>query len=127
MSNKLSIRRLVENEAIFRQHNENVAKGLAALDDLAAFEGDAAPDTNELSLNFYCECSDENCRLRIPVKLDEYLKIHHNRARFVVVPGHEVSSLEKVVIKSPKYFVVEKFVTAPEYPKNLNKTDISNV
>jgi len=85
------------------------------------------PDSNELLLRFYCECSDENCRLRIPVKLDEYVKIHQNRARFVVIPGHEVRSLEEVVIKTPDYYVVEKFVEAPEHPEKLNKTDVSNI
>jgi len=127
MSDKSSVRRLVENEAIFRQHNEKAAKGLEDLDKLAAFEGDAAPDTDGLSLKFYCECSDENCRLRIPVKLDEYVSIHRNRARFVVVPGHEVSSLEKVVTKTNEFFVVEKFVAAPEHPEKLNETDVTNV
>jgi hypothetical protein len=127
MIDKSSLRRLVENEAVFRQHNEKAQHSLMALDMLAAQEGDVAPDTGELVLHFYCECSDENCRQRVAVKVDEYANIHRNRQCFVVVPGHEVNAIEKVVTRTPAYMVVEKFADAPEQPQKLNKTAVNNV
>jgi len=127
MIDELSVRRLVENEAVFRQRNEEVEQGLKELEELAASLGDKVPDANDLELQFYCECADENCRLRFPVKLEEYADIHQNRRYFMVVPGHELMSIEKIVVKTPNYYVVEKHVDAPEQPQKLNKTEVSNV
>lgn len=127
MTQKSSVRRLVENEAVFRSHNENVQQGLKKLNDIASSEGYSATNTDGLSLQLYCECSDENCTLRIPLKIDAYGDIHKNRQHFVVIPGHEFNSIEKVVIKKPAYYVVEKFAEAPENPHKLNKTKVTNV
>jgi len=126
MTNKLSIRRMVENEAIFRQQNESIQKSLEELDQLATSDGQPITDKDELILHFYCECSDENCRSRIPIKLKEYADIHKQRRCFVLLPGHEVDLLEKITKKTNDYFVVEKLIIPPERPQKLNQTDIDN-
>ena len=127
MNDKASARRLVENEAVFRQYNEKVQLSLEKLDELAISEGYIAPDTSKLTLQFYCECSDENCMLRIPFHVNQYAKIHKNRRHFVVVPSHEVILIEKVITMTPNYFVVKKFTNAPEQPQKLNSTETNNV
>jgi len=65
--------------------------------------------------------------LRLPITLAEYTSIHEDRQCFVVVPGHEVVAIEKVVMKAPQYTVVEKFIDAPEHPQKLNETAVNNV
>lgn len=127
MSIKLSERRLIENEMIFRRANESIVGGLDDLDALNIEEG--TPDlirTEDMVLHFLCECSDEDCLARIPLKLSVYQKIHENRHAFIVRPKHVVHKIEKVIQAHEKYSVVEKNNSVPEPTKKLNKTSIQN-
>lgn len=122
-----SERRQIENEMIFRRANEVVGD---ALDDLDAMHiADDNPqfirDTN-LSLDFKCECSDENCDERISIKLTEYQKIHINRDTFVVKLDHEVDPIEQVISTGTDYSVVMKNNFTKEPGTELNKTQIDN-
>lgn len=106
----MSVRRLVENELIFRQSNERVAKGFINLKHVAAAEAaDWLPDVNAPFL-FYCECSNMNCRERIKLKPEVYLKLHKNRSQFVILPGHALPEIERTVRSDKKFVVVEKFI-----------------
>lgn len=126
-SKAVSTRRQVENEAIFREHNEVVNEGLNDLKELAEKKGFDSSDKNEvLELHFYCECSDENCRKRIVLPIALYTAIHRNRSAFIVLPHHEVKSIEKVIGKHSDYYIVEKYLNAPEHPIDLHETDIHN-
>lgn len=128
MNNSKSERRLTENEAIFREQNERVQKGLDELEALARETGQmehvSAPDGK---LSFYCECADENCTKRVHLTLQEYRKVHQNRKCFSIVPGHENLSIERVVERESRYYVVQKAQTPPESPEDLNPTNGSNV
>jgi hypothetical protein len=123
----ISERRMVENEAIFREINEEVQKGFNKLQRMANDEGQEdlieVPNT---PLEYYCECSDENCRERIKLKLSEHTKIHKNRSAFVLKVGHHVDSIEKVLEKMPGYYIVEKYSDPPESPGTLNVTSVDN-
>ncbi len=125
-----SERRLAENEVIFRQLNEKVIEGVKETNRLALEDnqpeymikktGDYGP------LHFYCECSDENCRLRLPIDYKTYEKIHAQRNQFIVAPGHDTKTVENVISKTPRYWIIRKQVLPPETGKTLHPTTIDN-
>lgn len=130
MGETSSERRLAENEAIFRQINEQVQAGYDETNRLAQEDNQPEFMVSNISgttpLQFYCECADENCAMRFPISPLEYQEIHQNRKHFTVVPGHEVLSVEKVVARKPAYIVVEKNVQPPEDPKVMHPTSVGN-
>lgn len=99
---KVSKRRLAENEVIFRQANLDIKE---FLDDAGAAHNTLIP--------FFCECSDPNCRGRIELSAAAYQRLHQNRRQFVVIPGHEIPAIENVVVQDVRYFVVEKSGSMP--------------
>lgn len=120
-------RRQIENEMIFRRINEKVGDDLGALDAMHIEDGNLHLINDEdLLLRFKCECSDENCDVRIPIKLSEYQAIHTNRDTFVVLPDHQVDPIEKVIKKMPTYHVVRKNNSTSEPSDVLNDTTIDN-
>jgi transcription initiation factor TFIID subunit TAF12 len=125
-----SERRLAENEAIFRQLNEQVNAGFDETNKLAQEDNQpefvVTPHHDDSPIQFFCECADENCTDRITVTLIKYQEIHKNRNDFMVVPGHEVTSVEKILLEQPDYSVVEKNAEPPENPETLHPTSIDN-
>ena len=120
-------RRQIENEMIFRRLNEKVGDDLGALDAMHIEEGNIELIADkDMVLRFKCECSDENCAVRIPIQLSEYQLIHTDRDTFVVLPDHQVDPIEKVLKETPEYNVVKKNNSTPEPGKELNKTLIDN-
>lgn len=119
--------KLIENEAKFREVNESVGASFDELEQQANERGWAGfvslPDD---PIFFYCECSDENCNQRLPIKLKAFNKIHEKRNRFIIIPGHEAVAVERVISVSKDYSIVEKFITPPEHVESLHKTDIDN-
>jgi 16S rRNA C1402 (ribose-2'-O) methylase RsmI len=123
----LSERRMVENEAIFRESNEKLQKTFNKLKQIAKEDGqEHLVEELDTALEFYCECSDENCYKRVKLTLSEHTRIHKNRSRFTVIGGHEVDSIEKVIEKKPDYYIVEKYSDPPESPGTLNATSVDN-
>ncbi len=90
-------RRLIENEIIARTNNRKagVAIDLVSLD----FK----------TVNFFCERSVAPCKEHILMSVDDYTKIHEHHNRFMVIPGHDKSSVEFVKEKESEYWVVEKY------------------
>lgn len=120
-------RRQIENEMIFRRSNEKVGDGLDALDAQHIEDGDLDLIRNEdPELYFKCECSDENCSVRIPMLLNEYQDIHTNRDTFIVKTGHQVGPIEAVLMVTPGYNIVKKNNSIPEPSGGLNSTSIDN-
>ncbi len=127
MSISLAEQRQIENEMIFRRANEKVGSSLDSLDAMHLEDGN--PEfvwDDDIVLHFKCECSDENCDARIPIKLSAYQKIHKNRDSFIIKPKHQVKSIEKVILTKSDYSVVEKNNSTPEPSDTLNKTSIDN-
>ena len=118
-------RHLVENEVIFRQRNQKISKDLETLAKEAKKEGMALHDHSDLPLHFYCECSDETCTKRIVLKPSTYEKLHKNSSQFLIRPGHQVVSIERLVKAEPKYLVVEKYLTPPKKVAKLHATDFN--
>lgn len=127
MSETMSKRRLAENEVIFRQANQKVAKGFKKLKEVAN-EDMTKEWLHRLDepVPFFCECSDEKCHKRIKLKPSEYDRLHQNNSQFVLYPGHNIASLERIVRSEDQYIVVEKFITPPETVTKLNKTNLDH-
>lgn len=131
MNKKPSERRLVENQVLFRQRNEKIAQDLAALKKAAAAEGHEKIAQNveqhiDKPLHFYCECADEKCRQRIVLKPSEYQELHQNSSQFVLLPGHNLPGMERVVLSRDAFIIVEKYETPPSAPDALNATTLDN-
>lgn len=127
MNIPLAEQRQIENEMIFRRANEAVGSGLDDLDAMHVEDGNThlVRDDGEL-LHFRCECSDENCDSRIPIKLSTYQTIHENRDSFIIKLKHQVTNIEKVILTEETYSVVEKNNTMAEPDDDLNETTINN-
>jgi len=120
-------RRQIENEMIFRRANEKVGDDLQTLDAMHVEDGNIHLLSDEdLMLRFKCECSDENCSVRIPMLLSEYQNIHTDRNTFIVMPNHQVDPIEKVIKESAAYNVVRKNNSTPEPSDDLNNTTVNN-
>jgi hypothetical protein len=127
MDMPISERRQIENEMIFRRVNEKVG------DDLDSLDAKHIEDDNlhliwddTILLNFKCECSDEDCDKRIPIKLSVYKKIHENRDAFIIKLKHQVKEIEKVILTEDNYSVVEKNNFTAEPSDTLNSTTVNN-
>lgn len=121
-------RRQIENEMIFRRANEKVGIGLDEIDAMHVRDGDLdLVRIDDIVLHFKCECSDENCTARIPVKLSVYKKIHLNRDSFIIKLKHQVNAIEKVIFSDSEYSVVRKNNSTSDPTGELNITTIDNV
>jgi hypothetical protein len=112
-ANNRSQERRAENEVAFKQRNEKVKDLAKALLDRDSQEN--------LTLNFYCECSDETCKDEIAIPLEEFEHMRENHRQFLVKAGHEQADIETIA-KRREYFVVEKFNMPPPTDGKLNRT-----
>lgn len=120
-------RKQIENEMIFRRINEKLGTDMDALDQMHIEDGNPQFVHDDLLLlEFKCECSDENCSVRIPLKLSKYREIHVDRSAFIVKADHQVDEIEKVIQREDGYNVVLKTNTTREPGDVLNKTTIDN-
>jgi hypothetical protein len=88
----ISRQRLKHNEAVFRAVNEEI-------DDLGTSGG---------GNSYVCECADDACTATIRLPHAEYTRIRSQRNHFIVKPGHEVPTIERVVERAPDHLVVDK-------------------
>ena len=93
--------RMAKNEALFRSINERVK-------DVAPRFEDAIGGMAPARLNFVCECGLEGCFEMIPMTRAEYEAVRAHPTRFVIAPGHETPSVERVVRTDGGYAIVEK-------------------
>ena len=87
---------LAPNEDLFRQINENIQE-------IATKHG---KDTH--AYEFLCECSDPTCSERVHATLAEYRQVREHSDRFIVVKGHVVKEIERVVESAHDHVVIEK-------------------
>jgi hypothetical protein len=117
-------RRLVENEAIFRELNSRMQKSLNKSDkNLSTVHSTHTNRSETTPMYFFCECSDEKCQKQIKISSKDYDKIHKDTSKFILVPGHEIGKIENVVEKHPEYYVVRKNLEPPKHPNRLNPTN----
>ena len=91
--------RLAKNEAIFREVNERVEE---VADDFA--DG----DEEDQLIGFVCECARRECTESIEATRAQYEAVRSNRLRFLLLPGHEDDSVERVVERTERFVVVVK-------------------
>jgi hypothetical protein len=127
MPDSVSERRLVENEVMSRKPNLKVSRDFDNLKRIAEEDSQAhlLPD-DDPNILFLCECSDEKCKTRIKLKKSTYDELHKNSKRFLLVPGHNIPSIERIVKSEKNYMVVEKFITPPKDATKFNPTDLDN-
>lgn len=87
---------IAHTEALFRDVNERIAEAAER------FDADEA--------EFFCECADQACNERIGVTLDEYEQVREHGDRFLLVPGHEDTSVEHVVGRPRPHLAIVKKV-----------------
>jgi hypothetical protein len=103
--------RLALNEALFRQVNERLLDVSTRLGTL-----DNTPE-------FVCECPDESCTDRVSLSPGEYERLRANPRYFVVLPGHEAPTIERVVADRGRYRVVEKVGVPGEVAEDTDPRD----
>lgn len=127
MSNTLSQRRMIDNEVVFRTYNEQVETGFEKLKAIANEDNqNEEVFETDTPLQFYCECSDEDCRKRVTLEPSRYVQIHKKRNRFVIVRGHETKEIERVVSEEDGFCIIEKDAMPPESAPGLQKTNVHN-
>jgi hypothetical protein len=94
--------RLARNEVVFRDINERV--------DHSQLAHASGPDVYE----FFCECSNLDCTLVIPLTIAVYESVRADPTQFVVAPGHELPEVEQVLERTDTYQVVKKEGEAAE-------------
>jgi hypothetical protein len=87
--------RITANEIMFREVNERI-------DELSE-----RTSTLEV-LDYVCECGQPSCTGKIPLTHEQYEAVRVDGQRFVTLPGHLTSSLERVIERHPGYEIVEK-------------------
>jgi hypothetical protein len=87
--------RLGANEAVFRTVNEGIVRG-------------QWPGEGAVPIGFRCECAQLGCNRLLNLTLDEYEHVRAEARRFVVIPGHQLPSVETVLEAHDGYVIVEK-------------------
>jgi hypothetical protein len=87
---------LAKREALFRAANEEIARA----DEQFGRDGEA--------LEIICECGRNGCAELISVPRGEYEQARAQPRRFLLVPGHELLEIERVVGRYDGVVVVEK-------------------
>jgi hypothetical protein len=96
---EFTARKLAHNEALFREVNERIHD----------IRGHVAPDES----SYICECVNARCFETIALSNTTYREIRVEPTHFVVVPGHELEDIERVVRRTDAYLIVEKVVPVP--------------
>jgi hypothetical protein len=102
--------RLARNEALFREVNESVH-------DVHSEWSAIAPGQH--ALRVVCECSDDTCTETIDLAPQVYSVVRENVLQFILIPGHEDLSIERIVERTDSYVVVEKTGEGAEIVRGL--------
>jgi len=99
-----SAARAAKNESLFREVNERILE----------LEDAFGPTPQPALAGFVCECSQIDCTSKVEMTTDEYRDVRTRPVQFVVVPGHVDPDHERVVFRTDRFVVVEKFGAAGE-------------
>jgi hypothetical protein len=89
-----SLRRPADHLAGFRKANDQIA--------------DSAEE-QEVTV-FACECGSQDCLGTVELSLSEYESIRTNPSWALVIPGHELENVERVVRVEAGFLVVERLL-----------------
>jgi hypothetical protein len=85
--------RAAKNQSLFREVNERIEE--------------LRPGA--LIIEFACECSNTSCTASLSLSDDEYEDVRRFPTHFIIMTGHELDEVERVVGQNERYAVVEKF------------------
>jgi hypothetical protein len=96
--------RLARNETLFREVNERIEETVehSSREDGHVYE-------------FFCECSNADCTLLLPLTIPEYEAVRSDPRQFIVAPGHELPEIENVIARNRGYQVVRKAGDAADF------------
>jgi hypothetical protein len=97
------VRRVGENEALFRIVNEQIE----------AVTASGAP-AGEFGV--ICECAALTCQTQLMISPEVYEQTRARSDRFIVAPGHQLDDIERVIDDHETFFVIEK---TPEEAKRI--------
>lgn len=122
-------KRMAQNEVAFREANQRIQTGFDTLKAIALEENEPHDDFDyDMPLSFLCECSDENCRKRLSLRLHEYNKAREiSKKCFVVAKDHDVPKIEEIIESHETYSIVAKHIAVPQHAHGLKSTPIDNV
>jgi hypothetical protein len=109
--------RIVRNEVLLRRVNEAIEEVSEDLE-----QRSWTPEGG--SVQFHCECGREGCAEHIAMDPDEFERVHVQRDRFVVVPGHATAGIESVVEETDRYVVVDKLPAAEDVLGDRGRRDL---
>ena len=92
--------RLARNEVFFRSLNERIADAV----DAHSADGHV--------YDFVCECSNPTCLERVHLTAADYEAVRADPKTFVLAPGHDRESIEKIVQPGFDHVIVEKLGAA---------------
>lgn len=93
------LERQARNEALMRAVNDQIAE---------LSESATSWAHPEQPFDFQCECGAEGCESRVVMSRAAYERVHGQRDRFAVAPGHQTEELEYVVEETDSYVIVDK-------------------
>lgn len=102
--------RIARNETLFREVNERIEAG-------------QWPTGRGEPVAFRCECGSLRCNMLVELTPDAYEKVRSNATHFLLVPGHEIPAIERVVERQASYVVVEKVGEAAEVAEETDPRD----
>lgn len=91
-------RRLAHNEDVFRQVNDSIQRG----------QWPTWAGGTRSGVSFRCECARLGCNRLLTLSLSEYERIRADPRWFVMLAGHELPEVERVVERLGEVVVVEK-------------------
>jgi hypothetical protein len=92
------------NESTFREANEKLERNAAAL--LRADESAPVP--------LLCECPRQDCTQVLLVTFREYERVRSDPRWTLTAPGHEDLEIERVLERTDRFFLTEKFGLAAD-------------
>ncbi|HEY1776655.1 MAG TPA: hypothetical protein VGG41_10900 [Solirubrobacteraceae bacterium] len=99
--------RIAHNETLFRDVNERIEAG-------------QWPAEREEPVAFRCECGSLRCNMLVEITIGEYEGVRASPTHFVLVPGHEIENVERVIEREASYVVVEKVGEAARVAENTD-------
>jgi hypothetical protein len=95
------LRRIGQNEALFREVNERVE----------ALNESFATITERMSI--VCECGYIECVELLSIEVDDYTRLRADSTTFAVAPGHVIPDVESVIERREGYDVIRKHPGEP--------------
>ena|SRR5579862_3892252 len=102
--------RVAHNETLFRDVNERIEAGLW-------------PTDRGEPVAFRCECGSLRCNMLVELTVGEYERVRASATHFVLVAGHEIPAIERVVEREAAYVVVEKVGEAADVAEETDPRD----